>query len=66
MANEDTVQHRALKDWLDVNRSVVQAVEGIVEQGVSLTSDRVKAILDGMSQLEEQSKKLRSALETSK
>lgn len=37
MAHGDTVQHGALKDWLDVDRSVVQAVEGLVEYGMGFT-----------------------------
>lgn len=53
MAYGDTVQHGALKDWRDIDRSVVQAAERIVEHGMSLTPDRLKAILDGMAELEE-------------
>lgn len=45
MPDSDSVRYRALKDWLDVDRLVVQAVGGIVDQGMSLTSKRVKAIL---------------------
>ena len=66
MSGGDETKHRALKDWLDVDRSVVTAVEGIVEQNVTLTRGRTEAILDGMAQLEEQTQKLRSALEASR
>ena len=53
---------RALKDWLDVNDSVRAAVDGIVGQGATLTADRIKAILDGMGQLQEQTERLRKTL----
>ena len=61
-SEEKSVQMRALKDWLDVNDSVRAAVDGIVGQGATLTADRIKAILDGMGQLQEQTERLRKTL----
>lgn len=57
------VAMRALKDWLDLSKSVHQVIEGHVDQGVALTDERAATISGVFARLQEQAEKFDNAVD---